>query len=161
MTGSSDIISEAIGRLLNREGGYVWDPDDAGGETKYGISKRSYPGEDIKNLTPERATDIYLRDFYEAPGFHKLPIEYSEPVFDLGVHAGPQQAIRIMQRTVRVSADGAIGAKTVAAVVSLPSAQFRRKFAVERLLFYLSSILARPKNLKYARGWFMRAVELI
>lgn len=161
MSGLSANLADALEALLVREGGYVNDPNDAGGETKYGISKRSYPNEDIKNLTPERAKAIYTRDFYNAPGFHKLPLEYSEPVFDLGVHSGPAQAVRIMQRTVRAKADGALGPATVAAVTSRPAAEFRRRFAVERLLFYLSTILARPTNLKYARNWFGRAMEFI
>ena len=50
----------AIPRVITNEGGYVNDPDDPGGETKYGISKRSYPALDIKNLTVEQATAIYL-----------------------------------------------------------------------------------------------------
>ena len=39
--------------VLQHEGGYVNDPNDLGGETKYGITKRFYPDVDIKNLTKE------------------------------------------------------------------------------------------------------------
>lgn len=52
-----------ISRLIELEGGYVNDPADPGGETKYGISKRSYPHLDIRNLTVEQATEIYQRDW--------------------------------------------------------------------------------------------------
>ena len=48
-------FDEAFERLIGHEGGYVADSRDPGGETKYGISKRSYPGEDIKNLSLGRA----------------------------------------------------------------------------------------------------------
>jgi len=34
---------KAVEMVLAHEGGYVNDPNDPGGETKYGISKRSYP----------------------------------------------------------------------------------------------------------------------
>ena len=44
-------FSEAIEIVLKHEGGYVNDPDEPGGETKYGISKRSFPKYYIKNLT--------------------------------------------------------------------------------------------------------------
>jgi lysozyme family protein len=59
---------KAISKVLHIEGGYVNDPDDKGGETKYGISKRSYPNEDIKNLTLARAKMLYKRDFWDKVG---------------------------------------------------------------------------------------------
>ena len=43
--------------VLKHEGGYVNDPKDLGGETKYGITKRFYPDVDIKNLTKEKAKE--------------------------------------------------------------------------------------------------------
>ena len=45
--------------ILGSEGGYVNDPRDSGGETKYGIAKKFYPNLDIKNLTVEQAKAIY------------------------------------------------------------------------------------------------------
>ena len=40
-------FDEIIEQVLEHEGGYVDDPTDSGGETKYGISKKAYPDEDI------------------------------------------------------------------------------------------------------------------
>ena len=51
-------FNEIIEKVLEHEGGYVNDPKDLGGETKYGITKRFYPDIDIKNLTIEQAKDI-------------------------------------------------------------------------------------------------------
>ena len=51
--------------VLEHEGGYVNDPDDAGGETRYGISKRAYPDENIKELTVDRAKELYKRDYWD------------------------------------------------------------------------------------------------
>ena len=56
---------KAFEKVLRHEGGYVNDPLDLGGETKYGISKRSYPHLDIKNLTLDQAKQIYFRDFWQ------------------------------------------------------------------------------------------------
>jgi lysozyme family protein len=50
----------AISFVLSHEGGYSFDENDPGGETRWGISKRSHPNEDIKNLTVDRAKEIYL-----------------------------------------------------------------------------------------------------
>jgi len=59
----SDNFERCIAFVLRHEGGYVNDPRDPGGETKYGISKRAYPGLDIKNLTEEQAKEIYRQDY--------------------------------------------------------------------------------------------------
>ena len=52
-------FDEIIEVVLHHEGGYVNDPKDPGGETNFGIAKRSHPDVDIKNLTKEGAKDIY------------------------------------------------------------------------------------------------------
>ena len=54
-------FDEAFKLLIGHEGGHVNDARDPGGETKFGISKRVYPFEDIRNLTIERARAIYYR----------------------------------------------------------------------------------------------------
>ena len=77
-------FDQAFDRLISNEGGYVNNPADPGGETNWGISKRSYPDVDIANLTREGAKAIYLRDFWQrgqmdqydpaiASGFGTLP----------------------------------------------------------------------------------------
>lgn len=57
-------FEQAIAFTLSWEGGYVNDPNDPGGETKYGISKKSYGHLDIKNLTVEQAEAIYYEDYW-------------------------------------------------------------------------------------------------
>ena len=42
-------FDEIIEVVLHHEGGYVNDPKDPGGETNFGIAKRSHPDVDIKN----------------------------------------------------------------------------------------------------------------
>ena len=51
--------------VLKHEGGYVNDPDDSGGETNFGISKRAFPDLDIKNLTKEDAVKIYHDKYWK------------------------------------------------------------------------------------------------
>ncbi len=57
-------FNKAVRIILAHEGGYVNHPADPGGETNMGISKRSYPDLDIKNLTVAMAKEIYFRDFW-------------------------------------------------------------------------------------------------
>ena len=66
-------FKDLIDGVLVREGGYVDHPSDPGGETKYGIAKRSHPKEDIKNLTKERAAEIYEKDYWIPSRASSLP----------------------------------------------------------------------------------------
>lgn len=74
--------------MLQREGGYVSDPADTGGETNFGISKRAYPNLDIPNLTPEQAAAIYKRDYWDAINADQLPANIRELAFDAAVNQG-------------------------------------------------------------------------
>jgi lysozyme family protein len=135
------------------------DPDDPGGLTKFGLSKRANPDLDIASLTHEQAVDVYFARYYAPPGFLKLSPEHAEPLFDLSVHAGASQAIILAQRAVGQKEDGVLGQRTASAITGSPT--FRHDFAVERIVFYTKVILARPTSMKYARGWTRRALALI
>lgn len=74
--------------------GYVNDEHDPGGETKYGISKKAYPKEDIKNLTLDAALALYYRDYwYLAKG---LPFPLNVCVLDCAVNQGTKMASRFL-----------------------------------------------------------------
>ena len=78
----------AFDRLIGHEGGYVNDPDDPGGETKWGISKRSYPHLDIAALTREEAREIYLRDFWSRINADRLPFSIAYQLLDFAINSG-------------------------------------------------------------------------
>lgn len=90
---------EAIKNVLGREGGYANNPADRGGETKYGISKRSYPNLDIANLTREEAAAIYKKDYWDAMNIDQLPPEMREVVFDAAVNQGKDFASKALQQS--------------------------------------------------------------
>jgi lysozyme family protein len=97
------IFNIAVNLTLDHEGGYVWDPHDPGGETKYGISQRSYPMLDIENLTLEAARKIYFRDFWQKPRINALAASAPDlaiKCFDIGVVCGPTTAVKMLQRGV-------------------------------------------------------------
>ena len=60
-----NFFDEAFEELMILEGGYVNNPNDPGGETNFGICKRSYPDLDIKNLTKDIAKEIYFKEYYD------------------------------------------------------------------------------------------------
>ena len=69
---SAEAFAKAIAFTLQREGGHVNDPDDPGGETNFGLSKRAYPYLDIAGLTLDQATHIYRRDYWDRPGLNRV-----------------------------------------------------------------------------------------
>lgn len=101
--------------LIGHEGGYVNNPRDPGGETKYGISKRSYPHLDIKNLTLDDAKAIYRRDFWDRIRGDELPYSIALVTFDAAVNCGIGMGPRFTQSALRVAADGKIGPLTIKA----------------------------------------------
>lgn len=85
-------FEKAIDFTLRWEGGYVNDPADPGGETKFGISKRAYPAEDIRRLTLERARLIYCRDYWNAINAEELNPQLAIAAFDTAVNMGVTRA---------------------------------------------------------------------
>lgn len=81
-------FNAAFDFVIGAEGGYVNDPKDPGGETKYGISKRAYPGLDIASLTIEQARDIYHLDYWLPAGCESLDQAKALIVFDAAVNQG-------------------------------------------------------------------------
>jgi lysozyme family protein len=85
-------FDRAFSLTVGEEAGYVNDPTDPGGETKYGISKRAYPNEDIKDLTLDRAKELYYRDYWEPLWAGSLPWTVAYPLFDCAVNQGLEYA---------------------------------------------------------------------
>lgn len=145
-------FEQAFERLIGHEGGYVNHPADPGGETKYGISKRSYPGEDIKGMTLDRARAIYRRDFWGPAGCDVVPEPVRFDLFDMAVNAGPKTAVRYLQRAVGETQDGVIGPRTLQAVQSMPPARLLARFNGHRLE-HMASLPTWPA---FGRGWARR-----
>lgn len=78
--------------ILKWEGGYSNDPNDPGGETKYGISKRSHPEVNITKLTLDEAKEIYRSKYWVPLGCNDLDSPLDLVVMDTGVNMGPGRA---------------------------------------------------------------------
>lgn len=84
----SPYFDAAFQLVVGAEGGYVCDPNDPGGETKWGISKRSYPDLDIPSLTEADAQAIYLRDYWSPLDLDSKPWGTALLKFDAAVNQG-------------------------------------------------------------------------
>ena len=132
-------FKEIIEKVLEHEGGYVNDPKDLGGETKYGITKRFYPDVDIKNLTIEEATEIYKKDYWYKNRVESLPQNLWHIYFDMCVNMGKRTAVKVLQRAAvnkgrDIEVDGGLGPMTIGALkgVELDRVRaFRVKYYVD------------------------------
>ena len=144
----------AIPVVLRNEGGYVDDPNDAGGETNFGISKRSYPNVDIKNLTVEEASAIYKHDFWKFDGINDQAV--ATKIFDSYVNNG-RTAIRIAQEVVVAPEDGEYGPHTEAAINN--TADFLGSYRTQLAVHYRNIVANNPAMEKFLNGWLRRAAQ--
>lgn len=148
-------FEQCFTQLIHHEGGYVNNPKDPGGETKYGISKRSYPDVDIANLTLDQAKAIYLRDFWQRARCDELPPAIAFLVFDCAVNSGIGQSIRFLQRAIGVADDGVMGPMTLAAVNRLDVESLAARFCGQRLEF-MTKLTTWDT---FGKGWARRIAE--
>jgi len=161
----SNIFDYAFDDLMKLEGGYVNDSADPGGETNFGISKRSYPDLDIKNLTKWQAKEIYHRDFWESIWLDQVVNDFiAAELFEQAVNMGPATAIENVQRACnylgdKLEVDGIMGSHTLHAInqQSSPDPVALLK-VLNALQFqkYLKLVTDKPEMSKYARGWLRR-----
>lgn len=141
----------AFSRLIGSEGGYVNDPSDPGGETKFGISKRAYPDVNIASLTVETAKELYRRDFWNVLGDIDPMLKFQ--VFDFAVNSGIQTAIRKLQASIGVADDGHWGPASAAALARLKPSAVAMLYLAERLDFW-RKLTTWPR---FGAGWAGRA----
>jgi len=152
---------QEITKVIGREGGYVNDPDDPGGETKYGISKKAYPKVDIKNLTLDDAVEIYKDEYWLPAKVERLPDKLQGQYFDMVVNQGIAKSAKILQRACngknksKIQVDGKVGPKTIKATAKLEPERLR----AYRLMEYARLALTRPELEKYYYGWVRRALH--
>jgi lysozyme family protein len=145
----------AFERLVGHEGGYVNHPADPGGETKYGISKSSYPREDIRGMTLARAKEIYRRDYWGPAGCDAVPDAIKFDLFDAAVNSGVRQGVKFLQGAVGATQDGVLGPKTLQALGSTPPERLVMRFNALRLLF-MAELTTWPS---FGRGWARRVAQ--
>ena len=154
-------FNEIIEKVLKHEGGYVNDPTDLGGETKYGITKRFYPDVEIKNLTKEQAKEIYKRDYWDKNRVESLPRELWYIFFDMCINMGRGTAVKILQRAANsrgrnIGVDGGLGPATISALKGVEVERVR----AYRVKYYADLVTKKPKQDKFYFGWFKRSMEV-
>lgn len=181
-------VRQIAEEIVNREGGFVNDPDDPGGATNFGVTIHTLrrlgldlTGDgrvteaDVRALTRAQAVDIYIEHYFRRPGIGQLPEPLQASVFDMHVNAG-SNAVRILQRLLvdmghDIAVDGAIGPQTIRAAHAAQAAapgHLADAYGIARRNYYYALADRRPASRKYARcrdggkgGWITRAEEFI
>ena len=151
---------EAIEFVLRHEGGYVNHPDDPGGETNFGISKRSYPDEDIENLSRGRAAQIYFSDYWMPIRGDAFPVHVALPLMDYAVNSGVATAAKALQRAVGARVDGKIGPETISRAHAIMErrgiAGLAEDLILERALRLVRIGCKRKGSEAFLVGWMKR-----
>ncbi len=160
-------------RLIEREGGFVDDPADLGGTTRYGITEATarqygYTGA-MEDLPLSLAVEIYRRNYWAAIKGDELAgvagDELAEAVFDFAVLGGPSRAARLLQEICNVfgqslARDGILGPASLSAVGSLDAEALRIAYAGRVASYFLAITEARPENRRFLKGWLTKRVWL-
>ncbi len=176
-------IEQLLDELIAREGGYVNNPADKGGATKFGITEavaraNGYAGS-MRDLPLDEAVAIYRRLYWLRPAFDRvaeLAPAVAAELFDTGVNMGSavaatflQRALTALNRNARdfpdLVPDGRIGTGTLAALKSFLGA---RPEGGEQVLLaalnalqgerYLRLAERRPANEAFLYGWLANRV---
>lgn len=142
--------------VIAEEGGYVNNPADPGGETKYGISKRAHPDKNIAKLTVGDARQIYFEQYWLPCKCDELPPAIAMALFDSAVNAGPAQAIKWLQAAVHAAPDGILGPDTLRRANELDPLLTAQDLLARRLDFY-GSLSTFPT---FGLGWCRRVMRL-
>ena len=162
MVGHLTKFNQIIEKVLNHEGGYVDDPNDPGGETNFGISKRAYPSVDIKNLTKQGAKDIYKKDYWIKTKVESIPERLRYIYFDMCVNMGMRRAVKTLQNAAnnknayKIDIDGMLGPATMKALSNIENERVRSY----RVMYYADLINRKPDLEKFWFGWYRRATEV-
>lgn len=157
------VYEEAFQEVIGLEGGYVNNPNDRGGETKYGISKRQYPLLSIKNLTVGQARAIYKQDYWDKLRLDKVTSPgIAKELFDTGINMGVTKAIFILQESLNylghtLKIDGIIGPVTLGSVnkYKYPKDLLKVLNGVQ-FMYYYNIVKKNPNQKVFSRGWLKR-----
>ncbi|MBD3610559.1 MAG: hypothetical protein HUJ30_08420 [Gammaproteobacteria bacterium] len=180
----SELRDAIINDIINREGGYVNDPADSGGETMYGITEAvarhyGYEGE-MEDMPREVAEAIYANLYWNP--LHLTSIEtmselITEELADTAVNQGVKRAATFLQRSLNVLnnrgelyidliIDGDVGPATLRALGEYLGHRGQEgEQVLHRMLnslqgaFYVELAERREKDEKFIYGWYRARVS--
>lgn len=160
--------SKMIPFIRKWEGGYANDPDDKGGCTMMGVTIKVYQKyfgkdktcEDLKRITDDEWLEIFKDGYWKPWKADEIKNQsIAQLCVDMGWGSGPKTAIKKVQATLGLKADGIVGPKTLAALNQVPSAGVFRKLWTMRYQWF-QQIAKSGNNKKFLRGWLNRLNDI-
>lgn len=155
------------------EGEYGNDPDDAGGETRKGITYTTWKSvfgdthERFMLMSDEDWNEVYTKLFWSKIQGDKIHSQIvANAVADWAWCSGVKPAILNLQQAcnrlggVGLTEDGMIGAKTLLAVNSFDGMNLFKSYCSEHREFLNAIVKSRPQNAKFLKGWNNRIDDL-
>ncbi|MBB3187840.1 glycoside hydrolase family 108 protein [Microbacter margulisiae] len=169
----------ALQKVLDREGRYVNDPDDPGGETYKGIARRinskwegwvsvdmaktrnEFPGNMEKDAGLQQQVEAFYQvNYWDALSGDKIENQLvADSIFDFAVNAGLKTSASLAQMVVESNADGVIGPESLGKINAFDPDHFLASFALAKIARYITIVRKRPESRKYLYGWVCRALE--
>lgn len=145
----------------DKSGAYHSDPKDTGGETKWGISKRAHPNENIKALTYQDALRIYEAQYWNEYYNFIADERIAFKLFDMGVLSGKTKAVELLQKSIRnlgvtIATDGNFGPMSLTATNMQISDKLYTEYINEYNKYFNKITWFRPKNKRFLSGWLRR-----
>ena len=152
MTGFESSFQDLIGN----EGGYVDNPSDPGGATRYGITERvarahGYSG-DMHELPLETAREIAKAEYWTPAGCEHLDDRLAFQVLDGAYNSGVAQSVKWLQQAAGAVQDGVFGPATLSAVNAKGTDMLIERYNAHRLMF-LTNL---PTWETFGKGWARR-----
>lgn len=136
--------------------GYVNDPDDRGGETKFGVAKTANPDVDIAELDWDGAKSIYEQKYWLVGKCDQLPEKVAFAHFDACINHGTKGSAVLLQQALGVVQDGALGPKTLEAVGKLSPEYLVKLMIQKRRERFKFICMKNPSQSKFLAGWLAR-----
>ena len=174
-------FKKALEVVFEHEGGYVNDPLDRGGKTKYGITEnvrlefnQHRPPYPIEEITREDAEQVYYELYWKRSGVETLqdalPDEFLIQIFDAAVNHGSGNSVRFLQKAynlIKIDGpalveDGILGPRTREAILNTAkryALALLSAYIGERFSFYKAIINRNPSQLRFIRGWLPRILS--
>jgi lysozyme family protein len=150
--------------VLQHEGGFVDHPKDPGGMTNLGVTRLAWQGylnRDVTEAEMRALTPNIVKPFYKAMYWDKikgddLPAGVDYAAYDLAVNSGVGRAAKYLQQIAGVTADGAIGPKSMAAIAVCDPTETADAICDMRLDF----LKKLPTFETFGKGWSIRVAEV-
>lgn len=162
---SAENFDKCLKMLLSHEGGFVNHPDDPGGITNLGVTKKVYDEwigresteQEMRDLTPDDVGPIYKKNYWDRIKGDSLPSGLDWACFDWAVNSGSGRPAKAVQRAVGATQDGAIGPATIGLIMEKDP-----KFIIEYVHDVRQDFYKSLKTFEtFGRGWTRRNKETL